>query len=99
MRTPLPRLRLSAFPRLLTATLGLLLAAVLLAAAGHVHHDQRDSTNCALCAIAHVPAIGTAAAPSPPKLEYQAILHTTAPERAPEAPLHAGNSARAPPLA
>jgi hypothetical protein len=85
--------------RLLRASLGILLVAVLLAAAGHVHHDAHETTNCALCAIAHIPAIDATSPPNPPGLEFNPVSHPIARERAPEARAGAAHPARAPPLA
>lgn len=85
--------------RALTVTLGITLVAVMLAAAGHSHRDAQESTSCALCAIAHTPAIETTSAPTSPDLELRPATYVEAPARGAESPAPAGNPTRAPPLA
>ena len=100
MFTRLPdRDPLRAIGRALTVTLGITLVVIMLAAAGHSHRDVQESTTCALCAIAHTPAIETSPAPSSPDLELKPVPYVDAPASAHESPAPAGNPTRAPPLA
>src|SRR5689334_9307756 len=85
--------------RVLLSALGILLIGIQLAAIAHVHHEARETTSCALCAVAHTPAIDTA--PTPP-LDLPRPLEITfwvPTGETPEAPPATASSARAPPLA
>ena len=95
VRVRRPRL----FGRFFRAALGSLFILLMVAAAGHVHHDARESASCALCAISHTPAVETTPAQGSPNLEFNPVHCLVAPERAHESPAPAGNPTRAPPLA
>lgn len=85
--------------RVLAVTLGALFLLGMVAAAGHAHNDARESARCALCAIAHSPAVETSATQGPPILEFDPVGCLVVPERAPDRSVSAGNTSRAPPLA
>jgi len=95
VRVRRPRL----FGRFFKATLGSLFILLMVAAAGHVHHDARESASCALCAISHTPAVETSPAQGSPSPGFNPVNCLAAPERVHESPAPACNPARAPPLA
>jgi hypothetical protein len=85
--------------RFLLSALGVLLIAIQLVALAHVHHEERETTSCALCAVAHAPAIDTAPAPPlerPTRLEITFWIPVGV---APDPPPASAASARASPLA
>ncbi len=85
--------------RVLLSALGVLLIAIQLAAVAHVHHEERETTSCALCAVAHAPAIDTAPAPPVERPRLLEISFWIPTGEAPEPPPASASSARAPPLA
>jgi len=87
------------FGRFFTAALGSLFILLMVAAAGHIHHDARESASCALCAISQTPAVETSPTQGSPNLEFNPVNCLAGPERAHESPAPAGNPTRAPPLA
>jgi len=85
--------------RFLRSALGVLLIAIQLVALAHVHHEERETTSCALCAVAHAPAVDTAPAePLERPVQLEITFWIPAGE-APEPPPASAASARAPPLA
>jgi hypothetical protein len=85
--------------RALSATIAVTIILVMVAAAGHTHRDGQETTNCALCAIAHTPATQTASAPAVPSLERKPVERLIVSTDVPEDPAPVGNSPRAPPSA
>ena len=102
LRVRVTRLRANSSPlfgRVFKAALGCLFILLMVAAAGHVHHDARESASCALCAISHTPAVETSPAQNSPNLEFNPVDCLAASEGAHKSPAPAGNPSRAPPLA
>ena len=85
--------------RILLSALGVLLIAIQFAAIAHVHHEERETTSCALCAVAHAPAVDTTPAPALERPHLLEISYWAPAGDAPEPLPAAAASARAPPLA
>jgi len=95
----MPLLQVSELSRALRVAFAAAIILVMTAAAGHSHSDAKDSPDCALCAVAHTPAVAAAAAPDPPRPEFNSIVHGARPDRIRENDRPATQPARAPPLA
>ena len=84
---------------LLRGLLLLYVAGTLLLVAAHQHHNGLEAHDCALCTVAHTPAVVTPALDHATAPEFGEILVTLPAETCWDSESHRTTRSRAPPLA